>query len=72
MGLVRRVWSDTIAASPLISVAIAWARAMFIGGTGAGYSGRVERGIQIKAKLVKRAFEGGCRLRERETELRGV
>jgi len=45
---------------------------MFIGGTGAGYSGRVERGIQIKAKLVKRAFEGGCRLRERETELRGV
>jgi hypothetical protein len=70
--LVRRVWSDTIAAGPLISVAIAWARAMFISGTGAGYSGGVERGIQIKAELIERSFEGGSGLGEGETELRGV
>jgi hypothetical protein len=72
VGLVRRAWSDTIAASSLISVAIARTRAMFIGGTGAGYSGGVKGGIQIKAELIKRAFEGGCGLGEGKTELRGV
>jgi len=45
---------------------------MFIGGTCAGYSGGVERGIQIEAELIKRAFEGGCGLGEGETELRRV
>jgi hypothetical protein len=45
---------------------------MFIGSTGAGHSGRVERGIEIKAELIKRAFEGGCGLGEGETELRRV
>jgi len=45
---------------------------MFIGGTRAGCSGGIERGIQIKAELIKRAFEGGCGMGEGKTELRGV
>jgi len=72
VGLFRRVWGDSIAAGPLISVAIAWARASFICGARAGYSGGIKRGIQIEAELVKGAFEGGSGMGEGETELRGV
>jgi hypothetical protein len=45
---------------------------MFIGAARAGNSGWVEGGIQIEAELIKRAFEGGCRVGEGNTELGGV
>jgi hypothetical protein len=45
---------------------------MFIGPARAGISGRIEGGIQIEAELIKRAFEGGCRVGEGKTELGGV
>jgi hypothetical protein len=45
---------------------------MFIGAARASNSGWIEGGSQIEAELIKRAFKGGCRVREGKTELRRV